>query len=231
MKIFVDPGHGGVWPKGDPGVVTQDGKKIESYYTWMYGNKLVNYLNKNGFKAVLTRNQDEYKIPYSDRTKNTQQGDLLISLHFDTYVGGKRLIYYGQQERSKELAEKIDEFFSSGDLRASTSSRFGRLYIDDAKCPAVLVEVDRIDKATLDEDAMKAFCEDILQGIKKFMGHEIESEDKSGQIEDEDRPQITTPFTRVFLVTPDNESQEIPVNRMSIVGDKLYIAPDKIWFE
>lgn len=231
MKIFIDPGHGGVWPKGDPGVVTKDGQKIESYYTWMYGNALVDSLQKEGFKAFLTRNQNEYKIPYSQRTKNAQAEDLLISLHFDTYLGGKRLIYYGQQEGSLRLAENIDSFFKSGDLRASTSSRFGRLYIDDAKCPSVLVEVDRIDKATLDEEVMKAFCEDIIQGIKKFIGQEVEEIDNSGQIEEEDNPKINTSFKRVFFVTPENESEEIPVERMSVVGDKLYIAPEKSWFQ
>lgn len=233
MKIYVDPGHGGVWPKGDPGVVSEDGQKIESRYTWLYANRLVSRLEKEGFKAQLTRTQDEYKIPYSDRTKDAKPEDILISLHFDTYLGGKKLIYYGQQVKSLRLAESIDTFFGSKDLRASTTSRFGRLYIDDAKSPAVLIEVDRIDRASLEESVMAAFCEDVVKGIKKFIGYEIEEVDNSGQIEEENSQEskINTPFKRVFLVKPDNETEEIPVNRMSLVGDKLYIAPDEIWFE
>ena len=232
MIIYVDPGHGGVWPNGDPGVVTEDGKKIESYYNWVYANHLVEHLERKGFDAKLTRTQDEYKIPYSDRTKNAKSRDILISLHFDTYIGGRRMIYYGQQERSRELAEKIDTFFGSNDLRASTTSRFGRLYIDDADSPSVLVEVDRIDRATLDKSFIAGFCEDITRGIESFIGYDVDETDNSGQIEEESpQKQIKTPFTRVFIVNQDNTSSEVPVNRMSIVGDKLYIAPDKIWFE
>lgn len=233
MKVFVDPGHGGVWPNGDPGVVTEDRQKIESYYTWVYANRLVTELEKNGFNPVLTRNQDEYKIPYSQRTKDAKPEDVLISLHFDTYLGGKKLIYYGQKEKSLELAKNIDEFFGSNDLRETTTSRFGRLYIDDAASPSVLIEVDRIDKATLDEGTMKSFCRDVVNGLKKFVGYEISQSDNSGQIEGEEQenPGITTDFDRVFIVDKNNNSEEIPIDRMSLVGNKLYIAPGEEWFD
>jgi len=229
MKIYIDPGHGGVWPNGDPGVVSENGQKIESYYTWKYANALQDFLENEGFQTELTRKQDEYKIPYSQRTSSATENDLLISLHFDTYLGGKKLIYYGKQEESLELAESIDKFFGSGDLRATSTSRFNGLYIDDSSSPSVLIEVDRIDKATLDEGTMKAFCEDVLRGIRLFLGEEDTTEHQnSGQIENDST--ITTSFKRVFLVSEDNSSQEIPVERMSIVGDKLYIAPSKEWF-
>lgn len=229
MTIYIDPGHGGVWPKGDPGVVSEDGQKIESFYTWKYANALQNYLEERGFDTELTRKQDEYKIPYSQRTSSATEDDILISIHFDTYLGGKKLIYYGQQEESQELAESIDRFFASGDLRPSTSSRFGRLYIDDAVCPSVLVEVDRIDRASLEEAVVKSFCKDIAQGLDLFLGEEVDVEENSGQIDGDTG--INTPFKRVFIVSPTNNSVEMPVDRMSIVGDKLYIAPDAEWFE
>lgn len=229
MTIYIDPGHGGVWPKGDPGVVSEDGQKIESYYAWKYANALQDYLEDRGFDTELTRKQDEYKIPYSQRTSSATEDDVLISLHFDTYLGGKKLIYFGQQEESYELAEAVDKFFASGDLRASTSSRFGRLYIDDAKCPSILVEVDRIDRVTLEESVVRAFCVDIAKGLELFLGEEISVEENSGQVDGDEG--ISTSFKRVFIVSPTNNITEIGVDRMSIVGDKLYIAPNAEWFE
>lgn len=228
MIIYIDAGHGGVWPNGDPGVVSQDGKKIESAYNFRYANALADYLTSRGFDVKRTREQDEYKIPYSQRTRDAKPSDVLISLHFDTYLGGKRLIYYSDHAFSKKLAENIDLFFSSKDLRASSTSRFNGLYIDDANCPAVLIEVDRIDKASSEPSVINAFCEDVYLGLQSYLGADIETPDDSGQIEEE---AITTPFSRVFFVSPNNESTEVPVERMSIVGDKLYIAPAAEFFE
>lgn len=227
MIIYIDPGHSGVWPNGDPGVVSTDGKKIESHYTWRYANYLKCVLRNNGFMVELTRNQDEYKIPYDKRTSLAKKEDLLISLHFDTYMGGKKLIYYSSQGNSQDFAEDIDEFFGSGDIRKTQTSRFGRLYIDDAKCPAILIEVDRIDRATLDETVMDGFSQDVLYGINKYLGVRETPENNSGQIEGDS--DITTSFRRVFVIDEHNNSRELPVERMSIVGDKLYIAPEKGW--
>lgn len=230
MIIYIDPGHGGVWPKGDPGVVSQDGEKIESYYNWIYANALQDYLQRRGVESELTRDDDVYKIPYSQRTHKQTSRDLMVSIHFDTYLGGKKLIYYSTNEESKRLAESVDRFFGSGDLRSSLSSRFNGLYIDDADCPAILIEVDRIDRASLEKSVINAFCEDVYLGIKDFIDEDIAHvEDASGEIEGD--KEIKTEFTRVFLVSPENESVELPVERMNIVGDKLYIAPEKEFFE
>jgi N-acetylmuramoyl-L-alanine amidase len=229
MKIYIDPGHSGVWPKGDPGVVSQDGTKIESYYNWMYANALKNHLDKKGFLTELTREQDEYRIPFSQRTNKALPRDLLISLHFDTFQGGRKMIYYSQKTESLKLAEHIDKFFQSNFIRQTTTSRFGRLYIDDAKCPAVLVEVDRIDRATLDTGVVNSFCQEMENGIRSYLGQDIVTEENPGEIDGDNN--IRTPFTRVFMVTPDNQSKEIPIERMSIVSDKLYFAPKKEWFE
>lgn len=226
-KIFIDPGHGGVWPKGDPGVVTPDGKKIESYYTWLYANTLKMVLSSSGFNVELTRKDDVNKIPYSQRTSGVSKTDILISLHFDSYIGGKRLIYYaGQTEKggvraeSIKLAEALDSHLKTGDIRNSTSSRFGRLYIDDSRGPAVLVEVDRIDRADSSEEARLDFANKILFGLRKFLG----IEDSIGGVVDPEEEEIfNTPFQRVFVIE-DGIERQLDISRMSIVGDKLYIA-------
>lgn len=229
MKIIIDPGHGGVWrptpPRGDPGVVTPDGKKIESHYTWIYALTVKDVFEKAGFEVVMTREHDEYTTPLRDRTKLSSPGDLFISIHFDTYVGGKKLIYFAAQNQqissdSVDLAKSIDRHLQTGDLRPSTSSRFGRLYIDDNKCPAILVEVDRIDKADASMDARLDFANRLLVGVREYLGI---TDDSSGVIDESELPPFNTPFQRVFIVEGNHEYQ-LDIERMSIIGDKLYIA-------
>lgn len=203
MNIIIDAGHGGRWPQGDPGVVSGD--KIESWYAYMYANALFDYLSSRGFSAVRTRTQDVTKTPLRERTRMSKPGDLFISLHFDS-VNGSRLIYYSKHPESKKLAEDMDQFFQSRKIIPSTSSRFGGLYIDDARCPAILIEIDRITDATDDAAYIRNFCETVEKGINRYIGKEM-------------------PFSRVFLVTPYG-TEELEVEKMSIVGNKLYVKTD-----
>lgn len=214
MRIFIDPGHGGVWrpnpPKGDPGVVSPDGKKIESNYTWLYSLKLREILSNAGFDVVLTREHNEHTI--TNRTRGTTPEDLFISIHFDTYLpGGRKMIYYAglkNDSESKRFARVMDEYLKTGNIQPSTNSRFGRLYIDDAKCPAILIEVDKITDADDSEETMVAFSNKVLDGIRRYVG------------------KFSTPFQRVFLIENDVQRQ-LEIERMSIVGDKLYIVTKK----
>lgn len=232
MKIFIDPGHGGVWrpnpPKGDPGVVTPDGKKIESHYTFLYACTLRDVLEAAGFHVVMTRDHDEYTVDNALRTVGTQRDDLFIALHFDTWSGGKKLIYYaglvdkhGLHEDSLKLAKALDKHLQTNDIRSSTTSRFGRLYIDDAHCPSVLIEIDRIDRADDSMTARLEFSNLVLQALREHLnikerpGGEVDSPTKT----------FNTPFQRVFIIDENNVQKQLTnIDRMSIVGDKLYIA-------
>lgn len=202
MRIYIDAGHGGRWPKGDPGVVSSDGSKLESGYTFLYSNVLCDYLSGRGFSVVKTRDQDLTKTPLNDRTRPTKSEDLFISLHFDALTGGK-MIYYSTNPQSKKFATDMDSFFGSNKILPTSASRFGGLYIDDAHCPAILIEIARIEDAKDDKQTILAFCEMVEKGIKRFLGQEL-------------------PFSRVFLVHPD-ATEELLVDKMSLVGDKLYI--------
>ena len=203
--IIIDAGHGGVWPNGDPGAVW-DGK-VESHYAFLYANALSAYLESFGMETKLTRTQDEYKTPFKERTSGAKPGDLFISIHFDT-VYGQRLVYYAGENDTYDSIGLATRLASSLKCKvvSSTESRFGRLYIDDAKCQSVLVEVAPINEASSKEEDVTAFCKKVYEALK---------------------PKVSTPFKRVFLVDKDNVSKELPVERMSIVGDKLYIAPQK----
>lgn len=220
MRIVIDAGHGGVWPNGDPGAVS--GSKVESHFTYVYANSLAAYLHSKGYDTVLTRKQDKFNVPFHDRTSIATADDLFISIHFDA-TGGGPMIYFADYyhtdrvAKSKKFAEDVDSFLRTGDIAGSTTSRFNRLYIDDNKCPAILIEVDTVDKADESHDALHAFNDAVLQGIEKYLGKTPQPQDKK----------FDTPFQRVFLVKPDNTSKEIKVSRMSVVGDKLYIAPEK----
>lgn len=229
MKIIIDPGHGGVWrpnpPRGDPGVVTPDGKKIESHYNWLYAQTLRDILQRAGFEVVMTREHDNYTVDNRERTRATEPGDLFISIHFDSVVGGRRMIYFAGlrndlRDESIRFARSIDKFLETNDLRSSTSSRFGRLYIDDSKCPAVLIEVDRIDRADGSEGARLEFANRVLDGVRDYLGV---FEAPGGIIDEDEIPVFDTPFQRVFVIENGVENQ-LDIARMSIVGDKLYIA-------
>lgn len=230
MTIFIDPGHGGVWrpnpPKGDPGVVSPDGKKIESAYNFLYACTLRDVLAAAGFSVVLTREHDDYMVPYSNRTSLPGRDDLFIAIHFDTWSGGKQMIYYaglvdkhGLVADSQKLAKAMDYHLHYGDIRSSTSSRFGRLYIDDTKCPSILIEVDRIDRADSSMEARLEFSNRVLHGIREYLG----ISDRTGGEVDGDKT-FNTPFQRVFVIDKNGAEKQLDIERMSIVGDKLYIA-------
>lgn len=213
MIIHIDAGHGGRWPKGDPGVVSKDQTKIESEYAYLYANSLASHLENKGFTVRRTRVQDEYKTDLRERTKGTNPGDVFISLHFD-YAGGSKLVYYGQQADSPRLAQDVDAFFGSGKIIPTTTSRFGRLYIDDARCPSILIEVDRIEDATKDPGYIQQFCENVEKGIRRFKRIEEES---------------PLPFRRVFIVGA-HDITEVNIEKMTLVGDKLYVRTDDLFF-
>ena len=229
MKIVIDPGHGGRWrpspPRGDPGVVTPDGEKIESHYNWLYAQTLRDVLQKAGFEVVMTREHDNYTVDNRERTRATEPGDLFISIHFDSVVGGRRMIYFAGlnnalRDDSLKFAKEVDAHLKTKDLRSSTTSRFGRLYIDDAKCPAILIEVDRIDRADGSVGARLEFANNVLSGIMDYLGV---FELPGGVIDEDEIPVFATPFQRVFVIENGTERQ-LDISRMSIVGDKLYIA-------
>lgn len=254
MKIIIDPGHGGVWrpqpPRGDPGVV--HGTKIESRYTWLYAQTLRDVLSGAGFSVVMTRSHDNYTVPLRERTVMTRPEDLFISLHFDSVVGGRRMIFFAGQNNnirgeSIRLAENLDEYLKTGVIRPSTTSRFGRLYIDDARCPAVLVEIDRIDRADGSLEARRNFANLILAGIGKHLApkrmatqigqaqqpapnpapspapNPAPNPTPNPASQQATPPRFNTPFQRVFILR-GREKTQLNIERMSIVGDKLYIA-------
>lgn len=172
--IIIDPGHGGQ----DSGAVDPNREVMEKdaalaiALTLKY---LMTHEEEPGkWSVVLTRTGD-YKPTYFKRTSLAKDfnADVFVSIHFnspETYG----LVYYRAEDpdpKSQKLARVIAGECGYRRLWPSTSSRFGRLYIDDVRweTPAVLVEVDPIDKYEDSKEyrIKKATC--ILNGLKQYL--------------------------------------------------------------
>lgn len=83
--IVVDPGHGGE----DPGAVGPSGTK-EKDINLKISKKLKDLLEDEGFKVILTRDDDRF-IPLNDRTKiaNEAGADIFISIHCNASATNK----------------------------------------------------------------------------------------------------------------------------------------------
>ena len=83
--IAIDPGHGGI----DPGAKSISGQ-YEKNITLKYAKKLKEKLQKQGFKVIMTRENDK-SVALANRVKIAQQAnaDLFISLHTDAHEDPK----------------------------------------------------------------------------------------------------------------------------------------------
>jgi len=149
MKLVIDPGHGG----HAPGVVVKDStgrvvlKESDANLAtaltlkWVLVNEMA-----APFEVVLTRSTDEF-VPLHRRAVMT--GDLMVSLHYDIPNGGAPIYYQRRCGVSAYVAYRANVLTGWRKPVWSTYEAVHtgrRLYIDDAKHPAILVEVDTIDK-------------------------------------------------------------------------------------
>ena len=146
MKLVIDPGHGGratgvVYNRDDGSILVEKEANLATALTLKH--VLIHEFGA-AFDIELTRTTDE-DTPFHARTK--RPADLLVSIHYDA-PWGRRVIYH-QQYRcpSCYVAQRLnvvtgDEYAIWSTTEAAHTG--GRLYIDDAKHLAVLVEVDRI---------------------------------------------------------------------------------------
>ena len=156
--LIVDAGHGGF----DPGAQGLNGI-VEKDLNLAISLKLREMLNFMGFNVVMVRDGD-YSLE-SDCSKSiavrkkddlhnrlkmceTYNNSIFISIHQNKFskanCSGTQIFYGGRNEKSKELAEKLQKNFIN-DLK--TDSRRDVKKIDksvfiiyNARCPAVLVE-------------------------------------------------------------------------------------------
>ncbi len=113
--IIIDPGHGG----HDPGAVHKDAKEAE--ITLAVGIELRKILEKAGFNAILTREDNRY-LTLEERPKlaSARGGDLFISLHCNAIDGTPMrkksvqgfvvyILREGESEEDKALARRENQ--------------------------------------------------------------------------------------------------------------------------
>ncbi len=84
--VILDPGHGGK----DPGAIGPRGTK-EKTITLDIAKRVKKYLEKEGYKVLMTRTKDKYvSLRERARFANKNQGDIFVSIHCNAapYVKG-----------------------------------------------------------------------------------------------------------------------------------------------
>lgn len=118
--VVIDAGHGGA----DPGKVSVDGS-LEKDINLKIALKLQKFLQMQDVDAVLTRESDAGLYDEESSNKKVQdmknrvaiieekQPALTVSIHqnsyHEEYVHGAQAFYYANSEKSKELAERIQQ--------------------------------------------------------------------------------------------------------------------------
>jgi len=158
--IAIDPGHGG----RDPGAIGKKGTR-EKDITLAVAKKMKSLINREpGFKALLTREGDQYVI-FRNRVKKARdnRADLFISLHADSYkssrVEGASVYALSLSGASSEAARRIAEKENASDLLGGIS-----LADKDDMIKSVLIDLSQT--ATI-QDSLE-FGSDVLKNLSKI---------------------------------------------------------------
>jgi N-acetylmuramoyl-L-alanine amidase len=164
--LCLDPGHGDTRgaPNYDPGAIVGERHEAEAALEMALTCK---YVLSDAWNVFLTRNGlggGKPSLQGRVQFARTVRAVAFVSIHYDIQ-GGSSLVYYAPNATSKALADEAGRAFGYGEpfVRPSSSSRFGRLYIDDfdptntaITRPAVLLEVGPLDQAPPPGDAGRA---------------------------------------------------------------------------
>ncbi len=160
FTIAIDPGHGG----RDPGAIGKKGTR-EKDITLALAKKMKALINREpGFKAVLTRDSDQYVV-LRNRVKKARasRADLFISLHADSYkssrVEGASVYALSLSGASTEAARRIAEKENASDL-------IGGISLADKDDLIASVLLDLSQTATI-QDSLE-FGSDVLKKLSKI---------------------------------------------------------------
>ena len=140
--IVIDAGHGGF----DNGAMYQGRKEKEDNLRLALAVGKI--LEQQGYDVVYTRTSDIYQSPYEKaQIANETGADYFISFHRNwaendnTYNGIQTLIYGGEDERARRLAESInEELEKTGFKNLGIEERTGLAVLRRTEMPAVLIE-------------------------------------------------------------------------------------------
>lgn len=160
FTIAIDPGHGG----RDPGAIGKKGTR-EKDITLALAKKMKALINREpGFKAVLTRDADQYVV-LRNRVKKARdkRADLFISLHADSFksskVEGASVYALSLSGASSEAARRIAEKENASDL-------IGGISLADKDDLIASVLLDLSQTATI-QDSLE-FGSDVLKNLGKI---------------------------------------------------------------
>lgn len=157
--IAIDPGHGG----RDPGAIGRKGTR-EKDVTLAVAKKMKVMINREpGFKAILTRDRDQFVV-LRNRVKKARdnRADLFISLHTDSFKSpraeGASVYALSLSGASTEAARRIAEKENASDL-------IGGISLADKDDLIASVLLDLSQTATI-QDSLK-FGSNVLKNLRK----------------------------------------------------------------
>ena len=155
--ILIDAGHGGI----DGGAVSKSGT-VEKDINLSISLKLRDILSKQGYKVIMTREEDkglytnEGKIRKKKiedlnnrlKMKNESKCDMFISIHLNMFPEGKYYgaqVWYGSNSNSEKLAKVLQDNFKNnindGNKRVEKpAGQSYKILSGDNPIPQVIVE-------------------------------------------------------------------------------------------
>ena len=179
--VVIDAGHGGK----DPGKVSVDGS-LEKDINLQIALKLQKFLEQQDVDVILTRDSDMGLYDENASNKKVQdmknrvalieenRPDLVVSIHqnsyHEEYVHGAQVFYYASSEKSKELAERIQQVMAlelDRDNARQAKANDSYYLLKKTSAPIVIVECGFLSNY---EDAQK-LSSDLYQEKVAWASH------------------------------------------------------------
>lgn len=185
--IVVDPGHGGE----DPGKVGIN-DSLEKEINLAISLKLKELLEKEGYKVVLTREDDRGLYEAGDKNKKSAdmkkrcqiieeaKADIVVSIHQNSFgqesVHGAQVFYYEYSAQGEVLAKKIQESLKENVDNANnrtTKANSSYYMLKHTPCPTVIVECGFLSnheeaRLLVSEEYQAKVAAAVCEGIKSY---------------------------------------------------------------
>ena len=171
MKIFLNPGHGGI----DPGAVSKNGLK-EKDVTKRICDILAQKLRDVGHLVIVYQEQKSF-IEIS-KEENKSGANLFISVHCNSFstpsANGVETLYYPISKNGARLAECVQNALlkQTGLFNRGCKMRRDLHVLKATKSPAILVEtafISNPEEEKLLRDKPEIFAEGIFKGIADYI--------------------------------------------------------------
>lgn len=182
--IVIDPGHGGK----DPGTTGFSGN-YEKDINLEISKRLEEKLESNGYKVILTRDNDEYvDNPLRAEIANKKRARIFISIHGnamekDNSINGIQVLYYPNRQstigdlNNNELAQVMMNSLvnGTGAVDKGIIEREDLIVLNQTKMPAVVIEYgflsnEKEEQLLLTEEYQNKVVDSIAKGLEEYFG-------------------------------------------------------------